>query len=47
LPLVQHVVRLPDEQMSQCVLDCYDKGLTTPFKVTPPMLDGFTYGQSF
>jgi hypothetical protein len=46
LPLVHHVVWLP-KQMSQCVVVYYDKELRASFKVTPPMLDGFAYGQSF
>jgi hypothetical protein len=50
LPTLDPLTRLGDyggHIQSQCVLDCYDKELTTPFKVTPPMLDGFAYGQSF
>jgi hypothetical protein len=45
LPLAKLVVRLP-EQMSQCVVVCYDKELRAPFKITPPMLPRLIYGQS-
>jgi hypothetical protein len=45
LPLVQHVVRLP-EQMSQCVVrESYDEELRASFKVTPPILNRFSCGQ--
>jgi hypothetical protein len=48
LSLVQPVVRLP-EQMSQCVVVGYDKELIrASFKmIAPPMLESFTFGQSF
>jgi hypothetical protein len=43
LPLVQHVARLL-EQMSECVVVCYDKELRATFRVTPPLLDRCVYG---
>jgi hypothetical protein len=38
LPLVQPALRLL-EQISHCVVVCYDKELRVPFKVTPSMLN--------
>jgi hypothetical protein len=35
------------EHMLQYVVLNYDKEYSVPFKVTPPMLDGFAYGHRF
>jgi hypothetical protein len=43
---IAHCARLP-KQMSQYVVVCCDKEVRALFKVTPPILNRFAYGQSF